>query len=118
MLFSSKLDLLLAGNSQERVAWNGPHRRRPLDDMLVVPRLEQPLRIWLGTGGSPESVLRAAKLGVPMFLVILSGMPEHRAQYGRGYRQAWAAAGHGGQPADLAVAVHGFVGESDREAKA
>src|SRR3954469_23623018 len=69
MLFSSKLDLLLALNSQERVTWSGPHCRRPLEDMLLVPRPEQPLRIWLGTGGSPESVLRAAKLAVPVFLV-------------------------------------------------
>jgi len=53
-----------------------------------------------------------------MFLGILSGTPEHWAQYGRGYRQAWAAAGHGGQPADIAVAVHGFIGENDREARA
>ena len=118
MLFGSKLELLLALNGQERVTWNGPHRRRPLKDMLVVPRPEQPLRIWLGTGGSPESVLRAAELGVPMFLGILSGTPEHWAQYGRAYRQAWASAGHGVQSADIAVAVHGFVGEDDREAKA
>ena len=65
MLFRSTLDLLLALNGQERVTWSGPHRRRPLKDMPIVPRPEQPLRIWLGTGGSPESVLRAAELGVP-----------------------------------------------------
>jgi alkanesulfonate monooxygenase SsuD/methylene tetrahydromethanopterin reductase-like flavin-dependent oxidoreductase (luciferase family) len=118
MLFSSKLDLLLALNNQERVTWSGPHRRRALKDMLIVPRPEQPLRIWLGTGGSPESVLRAAELGVPMFLGILSGTPEHWAQYGPAYRQAWASAGHGPQSADIAVAVHGFVGDADREAKA
>jgi alkanesulfonate monooxygenase SsuD/methylene tetrahydromethanopterin reductase-like flavin-dependent oxidoreductase (luciferase family) len=118
MLFSSKLELLLALNSQERVTWNGRHRRRPLKDVLVVPRPEQPLRIWLGTGGSPESVLRAAELGLPMFLGILGGTPEHWAQYGRAYRQAWANAGHAGIPADIAVAVHGFIGEDDRDAKA
>jgi alkanesulfonate monooxygenase SsuD/methylene tetrahydromethanopterin reductase-like flavin-dependent oxidoreductase (luciferase family) len=50
MLFSSKLELLLALNSHERITWSGPHRRRPLKDVLVVPRPEQPLRIWLGTG--------------------------------------------------------------------
>jgi alkanesulfonate monooxygenase SsuD/methylene tetrahydromethanopterin reductase-like flavin-dependent oxidoreductase (luciferase family) len=118
MLFSSKLELLLALNRQERVTWSGPHRRRPLEDILVVPRPEQPLRIWLGTGGSPDSVLRAAELGLPMFLGILGGTPEHWAQYGRAYRQAWAAAGHPNDAADVAVAVHGFVGENDREAKA
>ena len=118
MLFSSKLELLLELNRHERVTWSGPHRRRPLHDTLVVPRPEQPLRIWLGTGGSPGSVLRAAELGVPMFLGILGGTPEHWAQYGRAYRDAWATAGHPTEAADVAVAVHGFVAENDREAKA
>ena len=118
MLYSSKLELLLALNRHEQVTWSGPHRRRPLDDTLIVPRPEQPLRIWLGTGGSPGSVFRAAELGVPMFLGILGGTPEHWAQYGRAYREAWAQAGHPAGVADVAVAVHGFVGENDREAKA
>jgi alkanesulfonate monooxygenase SsuD/methylene tetrahydromethanopterin reductase-like flavin-dependent oxidoreductase (luciferase family) len=117
-LFSSKLELLLALNREERVTWRGPHRRRPLEDALVVPRPEQPLRIWLGTGGSPESVLRAVELGLPMFLGILGGTPEHWAQYGRAYRAAWAEAGHAADAADIAVAVHGFIGEDDRAAKA
>jgi len=83
MLFSSKFELLLELNRHERVTWSGPHRRRALHDTLIVPRPEQPLRIWLGTGGSPDSVLRAVELGVPMFLGILGGTPEHWAQYGK-----------------------------------
>lgn len=118
MLFGSKLDLLVAMNRHEQVTWNGPHRRRPLQDMLVVPRPEEPLRIWLGTGGSPGSVTRAAELGLPMFLGILGGSPDHWAQYGHAYRKAWAEAGHPVEEADIAVAVHGFVGENGREAKA
>src|SRR5256714_10635261 len=62
MLFSSKLELLLELNRHDRVTWSGPHRRRPLDATFVVPRPEQPLRIWLGTGGSPEPELRAVEL--------------------------------------------------------
>ena len=118
MLFRSKLDLLLAVNEHERVTWSGLHRRRPLDDTLVVPRPEQPLKVWLGTGGSPESVLRAVELGLPMFLGILGGTAEHWAQYGRAYREAWAQTGHSAEAADIAVAVHGFVAEDDRQAKA
>ena len=118
MLYSSKLDLLLALNGHERVTWSGPHRRRPLDSTPVVPRPEQPLRIWLGTGGSPQSVLRAVELGLPMFLGILGGTPEHWAQYGRAYRDAWTQVGHPVDKADIAVAVHGFVAENDRQAKA
>ena len=94
MLYRSKLDLLLKLNGRDRVTWSGPHRRRPLNDTLVVPRPEQPLRIWLGTGGSPESVLRAVQLGLPMFLGILGGTPEHWAQYGHAYHNAWVQAGH------------------------
>ena len=86
-LFRSKLELLLALNRHEDIDWTGPHRRRPLKNLLVVPRPEQPLKIWLGTGGSPESVHRAVELGLPMFLGILGGTPEHWAQYGRAYRE-------------------------------
>jgi alkanesulfonate monooxygenase SsuD/methylene tetrahydromethanopterin reductase-like flavin-dependent oxidoreductase (luciferase family) len=117
MLFSSKLELLLALNASDSVTWTGPHRRRPLEDVLVVPRPEQPLRIWIGSGGSPESVLRAVHLGLPLFLGILGGTPAHWAQYGRAYRDAWAQAGHPGAPADIAVAVHGFVADDDKRAK-
>ena len=118
MLYRSKLDLFLKLNGHDRVTWSGPHRRRPLNDMLVVPRPEPPLRIWLGTGGSPESVLRAVQVGLPMFLGILGGTPEHWAQYGHAYRNAWVQAGHPAEAADIAVAVHGFVAQDDRQAKA
>lgn len=118
MLFASKLDLLLAVNEQERPAWSGPHRRRPLQDTLIVPRPEQPLTIWLGTGGSPSSVARAVEAGLPMFLGILGGTPELWARYGHTYRKAWAQAGHPPDAARIAVAAHGFVGPDDRRAKA
>ncbi|MCJ8165994.1 LLM class flavin-dependent oxidoreductase [Pontibacter sp. E15-1] len=116
-LFSSKFELLLQLNKQERVTWEGPHRSKPLRDTLIVPRPEHPLKIWLGTGGSPGSVYRAAELGVPMFLGILGGTPEHWGQYSRAFRDAWVKAGHAANEADIAVAVHGFVGETDNEAR-
>ncbi|KRF20086.1 luciferase [Nocardioides sp. Soil797] len=118
MLFASKFDLLLAANASARVTWDGPHRRRPLEDALIVPRPEQPLRIWLGTGGNPGSVGRAVELGVPMFLGILGGTPEHWARYGHAYRDAWAQTEHPAENAGIAVAVHGFVGPDNRAAKA
>jgi alkanesulfonate monooxygenase SsuD/methylene tetrahydromethanopterin reductase-like flavin-dependent oxidoreductase (luciferase family) len=118
MLYRSKLDLLIAANAHDRVNWKGPHRQRPVTNALIVPRPEQPLKIWLGTGGSPESVLRAVELGLPMFLGILGGTAQHWAQYGTAYRQAWAEVGHPAETADIAVAVHGFVAADDRQAKA
>lgn len=118
MLYASKLELLLAANASEQVTWSGPHRQRPLQDALIVPRPEQPLKIWLGSGGSPASVGRAVELGVPLFLGILGGTPEHWAQYGHAYRYAWAQVDHPIDAADIAVAVHGFVAADNRTAKA
>jgi len=117
MLYASKLDLLMAVNAGEHVTWHGPHRRRPLRDVTVFPRPEEPLKIWLGTGGSPNSVGRAVELGLPMFLGILGGTPGHWARYGHAYRDAWAASGHPTERADIAVSVHGFVAESDTQAR-
>src|SRR5215207_4916688 len=118
MLYASKLELLLEANQHDRVTWSGPHRRRPLDDTLIVPRPDQPLKVWLGSGGSPESVGRAVELGLPLFLGILGGSAEHWAQYGHAYRDAWAQVGHPTDAAGIAVAVHGFVAADDRQAKA
>ena len=118
MLYASKLDLLLAINGNERVTWSGPHRRRPLEDTLIVPRPEKPLKIWLGTGGSPSSVYRAVALGLPMFLGILGGTAQHWAQYAHAYRDTWTQTGHPIEAADIAVAVHGFVADDDRTATA
>jgi alkanesulfonate monooxygenase SsuD/methylene tetrahydromethanopterin reductase-like flavin-dependent oxidoreductase (luciferase family) len=55
-LYASKFEMLLALNAHEQLTWDGPHRKRPLTGTLIAPRPEQPLRIWLGTGGSPSSV--------------------------------------------------------------
>jgi len=68
--------------------------------------------------GSPEPVLRAVELGLPIFLGILGGTAGHRVQYGRAYRQAWAEVGHPTEQADIAVAVHGFVADDHRRAEA
>ncbi|PPJ22581.1 LLM class flavin-dependent oxidoreductase [Nocardia nova] len=117
MLYASKLDLLLAVNAGENVSFTGPHRRKPLRDTTVYPRPDRPLPIWLGTGGSPNSVFRAAELGVPMFIGVLGGTPEHWARYGHAYRQAWAETGRPTEHARIAVAVHGFVGPDNTGAK-
>lgn len=116
-LFESKLRLLLALNASDVVTWDGPHRTRPLIQARILPRPDEPLRIWLGTGGSPESVYRSVELGLPMFLGILGGTPEHWARYGHAYREAWARSGNPAGNADIAVAMHGYVAATDAEAR-
>src|SRR5262249_61764795 len=72
-LFSEKLELLLAIRDSARVTWSG-HHRAPLADAVVwPPPVQEPLPVWVAVGGTPESVLRAARLGLPMTLAIIGG---------------------------------------------
>jgi alkanesulfonate monooxygenase SsuD/methylene tetrahydromethanopterin reductase-like flavin-dependent oxidoreductase (luciferase family) len=116
-LYAAKLELLLAVNDNERVTWSGPFRDRPLRDALVVPRAEPKLKIWLGTGGNPESTLRAARLGLPVAYGILSGETPHWQHMAALYREAAHRAGHDPAVLDVSVAAHGFVAKDGRQAK-
>ena len=97
-LFSEKLDLLLKIRDSERVTWSG-RQRAPLNDAIVWPRpVQDPLPIWVAVGGTPQSVVRAGTLGLPMTLAIIGGQPERFVPLVELYRQA-AAAGRPRRPA-------------------
>lgn len=116
-LYADKLGLLLAVNESERVSWESP-LRPALTDAVVVPRAETPLKIWLGTGGSPGSTVRAARAGLPISYGILSGSPQRWGQMGTLYRQAAAEADVDASHLEISVAGHGFIGADGRAAKA
>jgi alkanesulfonate monooxygenase SsuD/methylene tetrahydromethanopterin reductase-like flavin-dependent oxidoreductase (luciferase family) len=116
-LYADKLGLLLAINAGERVTWDSPFRP-PLEDALVVPRPDQPIPIWLGTGGNPGSTIRAAQAGLPVSYGILSGTPEFWGRMGSLYREAAAQAGVDESALKISVAGHGFVARDGRAAKA
>src|SRR5262245_59954917 len=92
-LFAEKIDLLLQLNTAERVTWQG--RVRPaLRDAPIPPRpLQAPLPIWIGTGGTPESVVRAGKLGLPLALANISVPPARFAPLIELYRRNGTQAG-------------------------
>jgi probable LLM family oxidoreductase len=74
-LFAEKVELLLALRESERVTWSGRHRAS-LQDAGVYPRpLQNPLPVWIAVGGSPGSIVRAGKLGLPLMLAIIGGSP-------------------------------------------
>jgi probable LLM family oxidoreductase len=115
-LYSEKLELLLAIRSSERVTWSGRHRA-PLHDVGVYPRpLQDPLPIWVAVGGTPESVVRAGTLGLPLTLAIIGGQPERFAPLVALYRQAAEHAGHDAAALGLAINTHAFVGATMAEA--
>jgi probable LLM family oxidoreductase len=119
ILFEEKLALFAALRHADRtgevVRWKGTVRP-PLDGMRVFPPVERPpLRTWVGVGGSPESVVRAARYGFPLTLAIIGGDPRRFAPYVELYHQALAQLGFGPLP----VAVHspGHVAATDAEAR-
>jgi probable LLM family oxidoreductase len=115
-LFSEKLRLLLRLRESERVTWSGKHRA-PLDDVGVYPRpLQDPLPIWIAVGGTPQSVVQAALLGLPLAIAIIGGQPEHFAPLARLYREAAREAGH--DPARLPISInsHTYVAETSQQA--
>ncbi len=115
-LFTEKLDLLVALRENEHITWQGQHRA-PLDNLGVYPRpVQNPLPLWVGVGGTPESVVRAASRGLPMALAIIGGMPERFAPFAHLYRQA--ASEYGYDPATLPLSInsHGFIADTRREA--
>src|SRR6187431_2165278 len=75
-LFTEKLDLLLELRSSERVTWQGRHRA-PLHDQGVWPRpVQDPIPVWIAVGGTPQSVVRAGALGLPLTIAIIGGQPD------------------------------------------
>ncbi|HET9983942.1 MAG TPA: LLM class flavin-dependent oxidoreductase [Longimicrobiales bacterium] len=119
-LFEEKLELFAAILEQDRtgepVTWRGT-TRPALDRQRVFPRTEHgALKVWIGVGGSPESVVRAARYGMPLMLAIIGGDPRRFAPYVELYHRALAQRG----APRLPVGVHspGYVAESDARARA
>src|SRR6266481_8972670 len=103
-LFADKLDLLLTIRKNVQVHWAGKHRA-PLTGQGVYPRpMQNPLPIWLGVGGTPESFVRAGKLGLPLMVAIIGGEPRRFRPLIDLYREAGKKAGH--SPEKLKVGLH------------
>jgi probable LLM family oxidoreductase len=113
-LFSEKLSLLLQLNESEKISWKGKHRP-PIHDLGIYPRpFQAKIPIWIAVGGTPESVIRAGNLGLPLALAIIGGNPAHFSPLVDLYRKTAASAGHN-DPA-LAVHSHGYLSEDSQQA--
>ena len=116
-LFAEKLDLLLTLRDNERVTWSGRHRAA-LDDLAVYPRpFQASLPIWLAVGGTPQSVVRAATLGLPLSLAIIGGAPERFVSLIDLYRDAARRVGR--DPAALPVGInsHTYIADTSQRAR-
>lgn len=115
-LFNEKLELLLKITSSEKVTWRGKHRA-PINNLGVYPRaVQDPLPVWIASGGNPQSVARAGMLGLPIALAIIGGMPERFAPLVSLYKETAKKSGFDPDKLPIATHSHGFVGETTEEA--
>jgi probable LLM family oxidoreductase len=115
-LFAEKLDLLLKIRNNEHIHWSGEYRPA-LTGQGVYPRpLQNPLPVWVGVGGTPESFVRAGMLGLPLMVAIIGGESRHFRPLIDLYREAGRRAGH--SPDQLKVGIHsiGYVAETTQQA--
>lgn len=110
-LFNEKLELLLKLRESEKVTWRGGHRPA-IHNLGVYPRpVQNLLPVWIGSGGNPESVIRAGVLGLPLVLAIIGGRPVQFAPLVKLYKRAAAEAGHDVSKLPVASHSHGFIAE-------
>jgi probable LLM family oxidoreductase len=115
-LFEENLELLLKIRDTEKVTWRGGHRPA-IHNLGVYPRsVQNPLPVWIASGGNPESAVRAGMLGLPIAFAIIGGMPESFAPLVSLYKEAAKRAGHDPGKLQIATHSHGFVGETTEQA--
>jgi probable LLM family oxidoreductase len=113
-LFAEKLELLLRIREGESVTWEGRHRPA-IPGLAVHPRpVQDPLPVWVAVGGTPQSVVRAGALGLPMALAIIGGLPERFAPLAELHRRAAIEAGF--EPPPMSINSHGFIAADSRRA--
>ena len=113
VLFEEKLELLVELLKEQPVTWQG-QTRASLTNQQVYPKTESGISLRVGVGGSPESVIRAARLNIPMALAIIGGDPARFAPFAKLYRDALDKLG---QP-HLPISIHspGHIAATDEQA--
>ena len=113
-LFSEKLGLLIEINKTEKVTWNGKHRAA-INNLGVYPRpFQDKIPIWVAVGGTPESVIRAATLGLPLALAIIGGMPVQFASLIKLFRDTAKKTAHGGLK--VGINSHTYIADNSQQA--
>lgn len=113
-LFEEKLDLLLKVNQQQKVDWKGQFRS-PVVSQEVFPRAyHERLKIWIAVGGTPESVLRAGTLGLPIIFAIIGGNPAQFKPLFDYYQRVYGHFNHPAEQIEMGVHMHAFFGDNGK----
>jgi probable LLM family oxidoreductase len=110
-LFAEKLQMLLRIREDVRISWEGKHTQS-LDNRGVYPRpVQNPLPVWIAVGGTPQSVVRAGTLGLPLAIAIIGGAPERFVPFADLYRESARRAGHDVSRLQLSINSHGLIAD-------
>jgi probable LLM family oxidoreductase len=113
-LFEEKLELLVQLNKQEQITWKGKHRAA-LNNQLVLPRaVNNHLNIWVAVGGTPESVIRAGRMGLPIIFAIIGGEPTYFKPLFTYYKEVQEHYGYDIKQLQTGVHMHCFFGEESK----
>ena len=98
------------------MTWAGQHRA-PLSDQPVYPRpVQDPIPVWIAVGGTPQSVVRAGTLGLPLALGIIGGQPERFASLASLYREAADRADHNPESLNVGINTHAYITDESQQA--
>jgi probable LLM family oxidoreductase len=115
-LYAEKLELLLELREKTHVTWSGRHRSELVDAGIWPRPVQERLPVWVAVGGSPQSVIRAGRLGLPLTIAIIGGQPARFAPLVELYREAAREAGHHPARTRLAINTHAFLADSTAQA--
>lgn len=116
-LFTEKLEMLLQLNEEEKITWKGK-LTQSISNRGVYPRpYQDKLPVWVAVGGTPESVVRAAQLGLPMAVAIIGGQPARFAPLTKLYRDVYKQSPHANKPVQLSINSHTYISETSQKAR-
>ena len=116
-LFSEKLQMLIRLNENEKISWKGK-LTQTISNRGVYPRpFRDKLPVWVGVGGTPESVVRAGELGLPMALAIIGGLPARFVPFAKLYRDVYTKAGHDLRELQLSINSHTYIAKDSQQAR-
>ena len=114
-LYEEKLELLLKINKEPRITWKGKFRSELVNQEVLPRAVNDNLKIWVAVGGTPESVERAGRLGLPVMFAIIGGQPNQFKPLFDYYKKVYQAYGHDMNKFEVGVHMHSLFGENSQE---
>lgn len=114
-LYEEKLELLLKINKEPKITWKGKFRPELVDQEVLPRAVNDNLKIWVAVGGTPESVERAGRLGLPIMFAIIGGQPTQFKPLFDYYKKVYQAYGHNMDKFEVGVHMHSLFGEKSQD---